>query len=319
MLIDEATKRPVARPQPDETLETALKRIRFTPTPKQPAQRPSAYFTETGAPEFKEGAPIVPRVLAIAETTSPAARRDRVRVTTRKSSKPRTIEFPKHWLIDLFSSSTVPSFAARSRKAIIPMDGDGNLPLQDITEEDWLLPNDLYTGLARKPPSLLRQLGNRRTLTAQLPLRRGTRRNLVLCPVSGDIMRAVRTHVGSAVVDDTLCWYQARTSAEAAYLTVLLNTSCLQHAFTSANFGLHPWHVVPIPRYDETNPLHREIAALCTQAEKVAVRTVATELEADPGREQVSLSKAVRNALANDGIAATMDGWARCLLPDQAD
>ena len=160
MLIDEATKRPVARPQPDETLETALKRIRFTPTPKQPAQRPSAYFTETGAPEFKEGAPIVPRVLAIAETTSPAARRDRVRVTTRKSSKPRTIEFPKHWLIDLFSSSTVPSFAARSRKAIIPMDGDGNLPLQDITEEDWLLPNDLYTGLARKaakPPAAARQ------------------------------------------------------------------------------------------------------------------------------------------------------------------
>ena len=220
MPIDEATKRPVARPQPDETLETALKRICFTPTPKQPAQRPSAYFTDTGDAEFQQGATIVPHVLTIAETTSPAARRDRIRVTTRKSSKPpwnivepRTIEVPKHWLIDLFSSSTVPSFAARSsRKAIIPMDGDGNLLNEDDITEGWLLLNDLYTAHAgagrNTPPTLPQQLANWRKLTAQLPLRRGTRRNLVLCPKSGDIMRAARTHVGSAVADDALYWYQ---------------------------------------------------------------------------------------------------------------
>ena len=114
MPVDDATKQPAARPQPDETFETALKRIRFMPTPKQPVQRPSAYFTDTGEAEFQQGATIVPHVLTIAETTSPATRRDRVRVTTRKSSKapgnivePRRIEVPKHWLTDLFSSSTV--------------------------------------------------------------------------------------------------------------------------------------------------------------------------------------------------------------------
>ena len=336
--IDEATKRPAARPQPDETLETALKRIRFTPTPKQPAQRPSAYFTETGEAEFQQGATIVPHVLTIAETTAPAARRDRVRVTTRESSKapwntvePRTIEVPKHWLIDLFSSSTVPSFAARStRKAIIPMDGgDGSLLKEDdITEEGWLLLNDLYTAHAgagqNTPPTLMQQIANRGKLTVQLPLRRGTRRNLVLCPKSGDIMRAARTHVGSAVADDTLYWYRARTTHEARYLTVLLNTSCLQHAYASAkesgrHFDLHPWRMVPIPRYDETIPLHREIAALCTRAEKIAARTVTAELETASDRGQVTLSKAVRNALANDGIAAAMDECARRLLPDQAE
>ena len=119
-------------------------------------------------------------------------------------------------------------------------------------------------------------------------------------------------------------WYRARTTHEARYLTVLLNTSCLQHAYTSAkesgrHFDLHPWRKVPIPRYDGTIPLHREIAALCTQAEKDAVRTVAAELEAVPGREQVRLSKAVRNALANDGIDAKMGEYARLLLPDQAE
>ena len=337
MPVDETTKRPAARPQPDETLETALKRIRFMPTPKQPVQRPSAYFTETGEAEFQQGATIVPHVLTIAETTSPAARRDRVRVTTRASSKapwnsvePRTIEIPRHWLVDLFSSDTVPSFTANStRKAIIPTDGDGNLLKEgDITEEGWLLLNDLYTAHAgagkNTPSSLMQRIDYVGGLTAQLPLRRrGTRRNLVLCPKSGDIMRAARSHVGNAIADDTLYWYQARTSAEAAYLTVLLNTNCLQHAFTSAkesgrHFHLHPWRKVPIPRYDETIALHREIAGLCTRAEKIAVRTVTADLEDAPRRRQISLSKVVRKALANDGIATAMDECARHLLPDQA-
>ena len=146
----------------------------------------------------------------------------------------------------------------------------------------------------------------------------------MLCPTSGDIMRAARANPGEAVADSTLYWYQARTTKEAAYLTVLLNTSYLQHAYTNAresgrHFHLHPWRKVPIPRYDDTIPLHREIAALCTLAEKIAAQTVAAELEAAPGRRQPSLSRAVRNALANDGIAATMDEYARRLLPDQAE
>ena len=336
MRVDHATKRPAARPQRDETLETALKRIRFMPTLKQPVQRSSAYFTQTGEAEFQQGASIVPHVLTIAETTAPADRRDRVRVTTRRSSKapwntvePRTIEIPRHWLTDVFSSSTVPSFAARSsRKAIIPMDGDGNLLKEDdITEKGWLLLNDLYTAHAgagrNTPPTLLKQLANRRKLTAQLPLRRGTRRNLVLCPKSGDIMRAARTHAGSAVADDTLYWYHAQTGAEAAYLTILLNTNCLQHAFTSAkesgrDFHLHPWRKVPIPRYDKTDPLHREIAGLCTRAEKIATATVDAELKRAPNREQPGLSKAVREALTDAGVDAEMDECARQLLPDQA-
>ena len=136
-------------------------------------------------------------------------------------------------------------------------------------------------------------------------------------------MRAARTHPGEGVADSTLYWYQALTSDEAAYLTVLLNATCLQHAFTCAresgrHFHLHPWRKVPIPRYDETVPLHREIAALCTRAEKIADRTVRSELETAPQRGQSSLSKAVRNALANDGIDAEMDECARQLLPKQA-
>ena len=103
-------------------------------------------------------------------------------------------------------------------------------------------------------------------------------------------------------------------------LTVLLNTPSLKHAYTSAresgrHFHLHPWRKVPIPRYDDTSSLHRTIAGLCTQAEKIATQTLA--VTRDSG--QVSLSKTVRRALADNGIAAAIDEYARELLPAQAD
>ena len=162
-------------------------------------------MTETGDALFRQGATIAPQVLTIVQTTTPTTQRDRLRVTTRRSSHPpwkgvtpRTVEVPRHWLIDAYTSDTVPSFTARSsRKAIIPVDGDGNLLKEDaITEDGWLLLNDLYTvhaGAGKDtPPTLMQQITNRGKLTVQLPLRRGRRRNLVLCPKSGDIMRAAR-------------------------------------------------------------------------------------------------------------------------------
>ena len=60
MPVDEATKRPLARPQPDETLETAMKRIRFMATPKQPfsgrrptSRRPAKPSSSKVPPSFR--------------------------------------------------------------------------------------------------------------------------------------------------------------------------------------------------------------------------------------------------------------------------
>ena len=335
--IDKSTQLPVRRPQRHETPETALQRIRLAPARKASRQAPSGYVTETGEVLFRQGASIGPHVLTVVETTAPASHRDRIRVTTRRSPKmpwrevtPRTVEVPKHWVFDVFTSNTVPSLVARSMKAIIPVDAVGDLLKEtEINEEGWLLLNDLYTAYApagrNTPLTLLQRIDYHGELAAQLPLRPRTTRTLVLYPRSGDIMRAARTRSGEAVADGTLCWYQARTTKEAAYLTVLLNTSSLQHAYTSAresgrHFHLHPWRKVPIPRYDDAIPLHREIAELCAPAEKVAARIVAAKLEVAPGKgHQPSLSKAVRGALANDGIGAAMDECARQLLPDQAE
>ena len=75
---------------------------------------------------------------------------------------------------------------------------------------------------------------------------------------------------------------------------------------------------MPIPRYDPTVALHREIAGLCTQAEQTAERTVTRELKAKPGKGQIALTKTVRNALAAAGVDTRMDECARQLMPKHA-
>ena len=154
--VDELTMQPARRPRRHETPETSLQRIHFAPARKAPQQASSGY-AENGEAPFRQGATIVPHVLTVVETTAPAPHRDRIRVTTRRSPRepwkgvtPRTVEVPKHWVLDVFTSNTVPSLVARSIRAIIPVDAkDGDLLKEtEINEEGWLLLNDLYTAYA---------------------------------------------------------------------------------------------------------------------------------------------------------------------------
>ena len=333
--VDEVTKKRAKRPQVHEAPETALERIHFTATGTRGPQAPSGYLTATGKALFRNGATVFPRVLTFAEKTEPATERTRVRVTTAKSTKApwdsvksRTIEIPKHWVTEVYTSNNMAAFVARTTKAFIPLDGRGNLlPERDIKENGWLLLDELYRTHARAgrhtPKSLLERVDHVGNLRVQLPLQKGAHQKLVLHPKSGDIMRAARQESGRGVVENTLYWYRARTSAEAAYLTVLLNTNCLQLAYAESrqsgrHFDVHPWWKVPIPRYDQTVALHREIAGLCTQAEEIAETTVTRELKAKPSKGQIALTKAVRNALAAAGLDTKMDECARQLMPKHA-
>ena len=266
--VNDVTQQPGKRPQVHDAPDTALERIRFTASGRRGPQAPSGYLTTTGKALFRNGATVFPRVLTFAETTEPAADRTRVRVTTAKSTKvpwnsvkSRTIEIPKHWMIELYTSVNMAAFVARTTKAFIPLDDRGHLlPEHDIKENDWLLLDELYrthAGAGRHTPkSLLERIDQVGNLRVQLPLRKGPHQRLVLHPKSGDIMRAARRESGHGVVENTLYWYRAQTSAEAANLTVLLNTDCLQSAYAQSrqsgrHFDVHPWWKVPIPRYNK--------------------------------------------------------------------
>ena len=328
--IDPSTKKPVPRPRPHEAPSTAIERIKYAAARERPQQGPSGYLNQTGTPLFRQGATIVPHVLTHVERIEPTHDAVRICVTTRRSSKApwngvaqQVVEIPKAWVIEVYTSKGVRAFAARTMRAIVPIGSDRRLlDEEQIDEDDWILLDELYkahAGAGKSTPStLLQQINYHDKLRVQLPLKPSTTRRLVLCPASGDIMRGARTCPGKAVTDSSLYWYSARTPEEAGYLTILLNTPCLQHAYSSAresgrDFNLHPWRKVPIPRYDSAKPLHRKIAALCTQAEKIADET----LDANPVGGQVSLSKKIRKALDTAGITATMNEHARELLPEQ--
>ena len=75
-------------------------------------------------------------------------------------------------------------------------------------------------------------------------------------------------------MESTLYWISARSAAEANYLTAVINSFALETAleplmpkgqFGARHVQKHLWRL-PIPEYDDDNPLHRDIAAAAVKA-----------------------------------------------------
>ncbi len=76
-------------------------------------------------------------------------------------------------------------------------------------------------------------------------------------------------HDPLAIIDTKLFWIPCTTESEANYLTAVINSRVLEQAaaplrskgqFGSRDLQKHLWRL-PIPEYDETEALHRQIAA----------------------------------------------------------
>jgi hypothetical protein len=65
---------------------------------------------------------------------------------------------------------------------------------------------------------------------------------------------------------------------------------------------------LPIPEYDDTDPLHRDLAAAAAHAETIAV--VPTDAQHFTAKR-----RAIRAALVADGVAAEMEALVDALLP----
>ncbi|MDE0120753.1 MAG: N-6 DNA methylase [bacterium] len=318
------------KPKPEESWSAVRPRIQIVAVPDPLPQEPSEYSTK----KFRQGAPIVPHVLLVVESSYP--QRDRIRVRTKKSSQPtwknippQDIEIPKRWLAKLYKSTDMLPFLASldEIQAIIPVDEQGRLDLDSAQEEfGWNHLNDIYRQHRGKgkntPRTLEKQIDFHGKLSAQ-PQHRISDRHIVLYPVSGDIMRAAKIYSGSGFVDATLYWYATDCADEAGYLTTLLNAPCLRRAFSESresgrDFHLHPWRKVPIPRYDGKNGRHFELARLCGIAEKVALELAWSIRQKTSSAGQQKISKAIRKRLASDGISQAIDEVVVQLLPDQA-
>ena len=70
---------------------------------------------------------------------------------------------------------------------------------------------------------------------------------------------------------------------------------------------------LPIPEYDDTDPLHRDLAAAAAHAETIAAAVPLTDAQHFTAKR-----RAIREALAADGVAAEMEALVDALLPPDA-
>ncbi len=284
------------------------------------------------APRFSQGATLVPRFLVLVDQPPAGplgAGAGRVAVRSRRSTNEKvpwktlpdlagTIE--RQFLRPVFVGDTVLPFRVRpAATGVIPWDGTR---LETTTTSRL----DQYPGLAdwwRKAErvwdrhrtsdlTLLGQLNYRGKLSAQLP----SSQHRVVYTKSGMYLAAAYLDDVRAVIDHKLYWAAVSGSDEGRYLTAVLNSDALlqlvrplqaRGEHNPRDFDKYVWRM-PIPLYDPSLPLHRELADLAARAEQVAA---AVEL---PDQSFQALRRRVRHALVTDGVAEELDLALRALL-----
>jgi hypothetical protein len=141
----------------------------------------------------------------------------------------------------------------------------------------------------------------------------------VIYTASGTLLSAAQLRGGGVIVEHKAYWASVRSEAEAAYLIAVLNSAAalakisdlqgIGEAGTKRDLDNLAW-TLPIPEYDDTEILHRDLAAAASRAEIVAATVPLTGAQ-----HFVAKRRAIRAALAEDGIAAEIEALVDALLP----
>jgi len=162
--------------------------------------------------------------------------------------------------------------------------------------------------------TLLERIDHMRNLSCQ----NGQSKIRVFYTASGTRLSAVRARCNHAFVEHKAYWAAARSEAEAGYLVALINSAAALAKIVDLqshgqrdkrDFDNLVW-TLPIPEYDDTDPLHRDLAAAAAHAE-----TVAAAVELTDSQHFTAKRRAIRAALAADGVAAEMETLVDALLP----
>ena len=139
----------------------------------------------------------------------------------------------------------------------------------------------------------------------------------VLYTKAGTRLSAVAIAASEALIDHMAYWAPVRSPEEAAYLTAIINSAAVLAKVTDLqprgevgprHFDNLVW-TLPIPEYDPTDPLHQDLAAAASRAEAVAAAVLL------PDGHFTRKRRAIREALAADGVAAEMEALVDALLP----
>jgi hypothetical protein len=155
-----------------------------------------------------------------------------------------------------------------------------------------------------------------RTLSAQAGAAETLR---VIYTASGSMLSAAPLPGADVIVEHKAYWTSVRSSAEAGYLLAILNSAAalakisdlqaIGEAGTKRDLDNLIW-TLPIPEYDDTEALHRDLAAAAIRAEAVAALVPLTDAQHFTAKR-----RAIRAALDEDGIAAEIEALVDALLP----
>jgi SAM-dependent methyltransferase len=161
--------------------------------------------------------------------------------------------------------------------------------------------------------SLAAQLDHLRKLSLQIPAI-GMK---VVYSKAGTVLSAAILDDPRVIIDHKAYWAVTRGIEEARYITVVLNSATVlariapmqpRGAGGPRDFDNLVWEL-PIPEYDRRRPLHGELADAAAHAERVAAAVGLRE-----GAHFTSQRRAIRDALAADGIAGHIDALVGRLL-----
>ncbi len=163
--------------------------------------------------------------------------------------------------------------------------------------------------------TLSAQIDHMRKLSSQSDIAITTR---VLYTKAGTRLSAATLPNQDAIIDHKAYWTSVRSPGEAAYLTSILNSAAVLAKITDLqshgqrdkrDFDNLVW-TLPIPEYDGTEPLHRDLAAAAERAEAVAAAVSLSD-----SQHFTAKRRAIRAALAEDGVDAEIEALVDALLP----
>jgi len=140
----------------------------------------------------------------------------------------------------------------------------------------------------------------------------------VLYTKAGTRLSAVRISTDDLIIDHKAYWAKARTAREAAYLIALVNSAAVLAKVTDLqshgqrdkrDFDNLVW-ALPIPEYDDTDQVHRDLADAAERSEEIAAAVDLTGINHFTAKR-----RAIRAALMADGVAQTIESLVDAILP----
>jgi hypothetical protein len=318
------------RDAPESVADRALKVVKNAPALQVAQNRGGSVYRTS----FRQGAILVPRVFCFVERkvsgrlgVNPSAplvvsrRSKQEKKPWRRVDDIENVVEAEFLRSALLGESIVPYRVLRKFEAVVPVAEDGSLLDAEAAANrglvglhGWLRKAErVWNQYNKSSRKLVEQLNYINQLSSQFPIA-GLR---VVYAKAGSLPAACVLRDDRAVIDHKLYWSAPATESEAHFLTAILNSETARARAAQyqsrGQFGARDFDKVmfnlPIPRFDDREPLHQSLVQAARRAEEIANQV---ELSAKLPFQRAR--RLVRAALAEAGVSLEIDGLVAELL-----